>query len=129
MTSQPFGVSRAFLCESVRFSANRFCLATSAFPVNSAPTAAGRCGPPATKRLQESNWLQAMEGGIDSSHVSFLHRGNINSDPLFKGAKGINIISMTPVRCSKWSRALAVSTSARAATPRMATTIGASRNT
>ena len=29
-----------------------------------------------------------MEGGIDSSHVSFLHRGNINSDPLFKGAKG-----------------------------------------
>lgn len=41
-----------------------------------------------SKRLQECNWLQAMEGGIDSSHVSFLHRGNINSDPLFKGAKG-----------------------------------------
>ena len=41
-----------------------------------------------SKRLQESNWLQAMEGGIDSSHVSWLHRGNINSDPLFKGAKG-----------------------------------------
>ena len=34
------------------------------------------------------NWLQAMEGGIDSSHVSFLHRGDLNSDPLFKGAKG-----------------------------------------
>ena len=29
-----------------------------------------------------------MEGGIDSSHVSFLHRGDINSDPLFKGAQG-----------------------------------------
>jgi len=41
-----------------------------------------------SKRFQESNWLQAMEGGIDSSHVSFLHRGNLNSDPLFKGAKG-----------------------------------------
>jgi phthalate 4,5-dioxygenase oxygenase subunit len=41
-----------------------------------------------SKRWQESNWLQAMEGGIDSSHVSFLHRGNLNSDPLFKGAKG-----------------------------------------
>jgi phenylpropionate dioxygenase-like ring-hydroxylating dioxygenase large terminal subunit len=27
----------------------------------------------ATKRLQESNWAQAVEGGIDSSHVSFLH--------------------------------------------------------
>ncbi|MGE3840201.1 MAG: Rieske 2Fe-2S domain-containing protein [Vicinamibacterales bacterium] len=41
-----------------------------------------------SKRLQESNWLQALEGGIDSSHVSFLHRGNINTDPLFKGARG-----------------------------------------
>ena len=41
-----------------------------------------------SKRIQECNWLQAMEGGIDSSHVSFLHQGNINSDPLFKGAKG-----------------------------------------
>ena len=41
-----------------------------------------------SKRLQESNWLQAMEGGIDSSHVSFLHRGEINKDPLFKGSRG-----------------------------------------
>jgi phthalate 4,5-dioxygenase len=41
-----------------------------------------------SKRLQECNWLQAMEGGIDSSHVSWLHRGDLNSDPLFKGAKG-----------------------------------------
>ncbi|NWB91423.1 aromatic ring-hydroxylating dioxygenase subunit alpha [Pseudomonas agarici] len=41
-----------------------------------------------SKRLQESNWLQTMEGGIDSSHVSFLHSGNLNTDPLFKGARG-----------------------------------------
>ncbi len=41
-----------------------------------------------SKRVQACNWLQAMEGGIDSSHVSFLHQGNINSDPLFKGARG-----------------------------------------
>jgi phenylpropionate dioxygenase-like ring-hydroxylating dioxygenase large terminal subunit len=40
------------------------------------------------KRTQECNWLQAMEGGIDSSHVSFLHSGELNSDPLFKGSKG-----------------------------------------
>jgi phenylpropionate dioxygenase-like ring-hydroxylating dioxygenase large terminal subunit len=40
-----------------------------------------------TKRLQESNWLQALEGGIDSSHVSFLHRGDLNTDPMFRGAK------------------------------------------
>src|SRR3972149_6660205 len=41
-----------------------------------------------SKRLQECNYLQAMEGGIDSSHVSFLHSGQLKTDPLFKGAKG-----------------------------------------
>jgi len=41
-----------------------------------------------SKRFQECNWLQAMEGGIDSSHVSFLHSGALKTDPLFKGAKG-----------------------------------------
>ncbi len=41
-----------------------------------------------SKRWQESNWLQALEGGIDSSHVSWLHSGGLQSDPLFKGAKG-----------------------------------------
>ena len=28
-----------------------------------------------SKVIQESNWLQALEGGIDSSHVNFLHSG------------------------------------------------------
>jgi phthalate 4,5-dioxygenase oxygenase subunit len=41
-----------------------------------------------SKRLQESNYLQAMEGGIDSSHVSFLHSGELHTDPLHKGTKG-----------------------------------------
>jgi phthalate 4,5-dioxygenase oxygenase subunit len=41
-----------------------------------------------SKRLQQCNWLQALEGGIDSAHVSFLHRGDLNSDPLFKGTRG-----------------------------------------
>ena len=41
-----------------------------------------------SKRLQESNWLQALEGAIDSSHVSFLHRGELDKDPLFKGSRG-----------------------------------------
>ena len=27
----------------------------------------------ASKRIQDCNWFQAMEGGIDSSHISFLH--------------------------------------------------------
>ncbi len=52
-----------------------------------------------TKRFQESNWLQALEGGIDSSHVSFLHRGDIDTDPLFKGARGnqYNLGDLRPV--------------------------------
>ncbi len=41
-----------------------------------------------SKRWQESNWLQAFEGGIDSSHVSWLHSDGLKNDPLFKGAAG-----------------------------------------
>jgi len=41
-----------------------------------------------SKRWQECNFLQAMEGGIDSSHVSFLHSGDLHTDPLHKGTKG-----------------------------------------
>jgi hypothetical protein len=41
-----------------------------------------------SKRLQESNYLQALEGGIDSSHVSFLHGAALKHDPLFAGSKG-----------------------------------------
>ena len=41
-----------------------------------------------SKRLQECNYLQAMEGGIDSSHVSFLHSAALKRDALFVGAKG-----------------------------------------
>jgi nitrite reductase/ring-hydroxylating ferredoxin subunit len=52
-----------------------------------------------TKRLQECNWLQALEGGIDSSHVSWLHRGDLETDPLFKGAQGnrYNLGDLRPV--------------------------------
>ncbi|HUI94654.1 MAG TPA: Rieske 2Fe-2S domain-containing protein [Xanthobacteraceae bacterium] len=38
-----------------------------------------------SKRTQDCNWLQAMEGGIDSVHVSFLHRHDLRSDPLHVG--------------------------------------------
>jgi phenylpropionate dioxygenase-like ring-hydroxylating dioxygenase large terminal subunit len=41
-----------------------------------------------SKRWQECNWLQAMEGGIDSSHVSWLHSGDMHRDPLHKDTKG-----------------------------------------
>ncbi len=29
----------------------------------------------ATRHVQECNWLQGLEGGFDSSHLAFLHRG------------------------------------------------------
>jgi phenylpropionate dioxygenase-like ring-hydroxylating dioxygenase large terminal subunit len=41
-----------------------------------------------SKRWQQNNYLQAMEGGIDSSHVSFLHSGDLNRDPLHRGTDG-----------------------------------------
>ena len=52
-----------------------------------------------SKRVQSSNWLQALEGGIDSSHVSFLHSASLSRDPLFKGAKGnqYNLNDLSPV--------------------------------
>lgn len=52
-----------------------------------------------SKRWQESNWLQALEGGIDSSHVTWLHSGGLRDDPLFKGSKGneYNLKDLSPV--------------------------------
>ena len=52
-----------------------------------------------TKRFQESNWLQALEGGIDSGHVSWLHSNELERDPLFRGAKvnQYNLDDVTPV--------------------------------
>lgn len=40
-----------------------------------------------SKRLQECNYFQTMEGGLDSSHLSFLHRGTIQRDPVL-GTRG-----------------------------------------
>ena len=41
-----------------------------------------------SKRIQECNYLQALEGAIDSSHVSTLHRFNLDDDPMHEGAHG-----------------------------------------
>jgi phthalate 4,5-dioxygenase oxygenase subunit len=37
-----------------------------------------------SKRVQACNWLQAMEGAIDSIHSGFLHRYSVGDDPLLK---------------------------------------------
>jgi phthalate 4,5-dioxygenase oxygenase subunit len=48
-----------------------------------------------SKRWQESNYLQAMEGGIDSSHVSFLHRHDLDRDPLHRDTGGAKLTRET----------------------------------
>ena len=45
-----------------------------------------------SKRLQECNYLQAMEGGIDSSHVSFAHRFNMDDDPMHRDTPGLEYL-------------------------------------
>jgi phenylpropionate dioxygenase-like ring-hydroxylating dioxygenase large terminal subunit len=45
-----------------------------------------------SKRLQESNYLQAMEGGIDTSHVSYVHRYEVDEDPMHQGTKALEYI-------------------------------------
>jgi phthalate 4,5-dioxygenase oxygenase subunit len=50
-----------------------------------------------SKRTQECNWLQALEGGIDSVHVSFLHRHDLRSDPLH-GGQGAEFTRETDAR-------------------------------
>lgn len=45
-----------------------------------------------SKRLQFTNWLQAMEGGIDTAHVSYVHRFEVDSDPMHRGCKALDYI-------------------------------------
>ena len=35
-----------------------------------------------SRRLQECNYFQVMEGGLDSSHLSWLHQGSLMDDPI-----------------------------------------------
>jgi phenylpropionate dioxygenase-like ring-hydroxylating dioxygenase large terminal subunit len=45
-----------------------------------------------SKRLQECNYLQAMEGGIDTAHVSYVHRYEVDDDPMHKDTKALDYI-------------------------------------
>jgi phenylpropionate dioxygenase-like ring-hydroxylating dioxygenase large terminal subunit len=45
-----------------------------------------------SKRWQECNYLQAMEGGIDTSHVSFVHSYEVGEDPMHQGSKALEYI-------------------------------------
>ncbi len=39
-----------------------------------------------SKRLQQCGYLQAMEGGIDTTHASWVHRYELDTDPMHKQA-------------------------------------------
>jgi phthalate 4,5-dioxygenase oxygenase subunit len=45
-----------------------------------------------SKRVQECNYLQAMEGGIDTAHVSYVHRYEVDTDPMHMGPKALDYI-------------------------------------
>ena len=45
-----------------------------------------------SKRWQQCNYLQAMEGGIDTAHVSYVHRYEVDIDPMHRGVKGLDYI-------------------------------------
>ena len=44
------------------------------------------------KRLQESNYLQALEGALDSSHVAFLHKFDLDRDRTTNGSVGTTLM-------------------------------------
>jgi phenylpropionate dioxygenase-like ring-hydroxylating dioxygenase large terminal subunit len=41
-----------------------------------------------SRRWEDCNWLQGLEGGIDPVHVPFLHKYELSSDPLHKDTVG-----------------------------------------
>jgi phthalate 4,5-dioxygenase oxygenase subunit len=45
-----------------------------------------------SRRLQENNYLQAMEGGIDTAHVSYVHRYEVDTDPMHRGTRALDYI-------------------------------------
>ena len=45
-----------------------------------------------SKRLQVCSYLQAMEGGIDTAHVSYVHRYEVDTDPMHQGVKALDYI-------------------------------------
>jgi phthalate 4,5-dioxygenase len=62
-----------------------------------APPALEWCTLPAShvyvsKRLQQSNYLQAIEGGIDTAHVSFVHKFSVDNDPMHQGTRAVDFI-------------------------------------
>lgn len=48
------------------------------------------------KVQQESNWLQGLEGGVDSIHVSYLHNNNLRDKKTFTNRVGNALVEVSP---------------------------------
>lgn len=49
-----------------------------------------------TKIWQECNWVQALEGGIDTSHSSFLHNNNLEDKTLLRSRSTAPLLGVVP---------------------------------
>jgi phthalate 4,5-dioxygenase len=49
-----------------------------------------------SKRLQQCGYLQAMEGGIDTTHASWVHRYELDIDPMHRHAAANKYIKADP---------------------------------
>ena len=78
-----------------------------------------------SEAFQKCNYLQAMEGGMDSSHVSFLHSGDMHRDPLHRNTKGAHYQSDQKPKFEMVKFSAGCS-SPRGATPSRGITTGAS---
>jgi phenylpropionate dioxygenase-like ring-hydroxylating dioxygenase large terminal subunit len=61
-----------------------------------------------TRRWEECNWLQGLEGGVDPVHVPFLHKYELASDPLHKGNPGSGFTSITGMMFDSVNRSYGV---------------------
>ena len=66
-----------------------------------------------TRRWEECNWLQGLEGGIDPVHVPFLHKYELASDPLHKDNPGSGFTSVTDMTFDSVNRPYGMNVIAR----------------
>lgn len=67
----------------------------------------------ASRRWEECNWLQGLEGGIDPVHVPFLHKYELSSDPLHRGTTGALFTEGTEIHYDSVDRPYGVNVIAR----------------
>ena len=67
----------------------------------------------ATRRWEDCNWLQGLEGGIDPVHVPFLHKWELSSDPLHRNTAGADFTATTAIHYDSVNQPYGVNVIAR----------------